>query len=69
MPLTPGLAGVVWGNFSHRGSRASTFANVSERVSPGKATPPLRASNKTQPNAQMSVLLSTTFPRACSGLM
>ena len=30
---------------------------------------PVSISNTTHPNAQMSVRLSTGFPRACSGLM
>ena len=38
-------------------------------VSPSKALRPVSISKSTQPNAQMSVRLSTGCPRACSGLM
>ena len=38
-------------------------------VSPPKARRPVSISNRTQPNAQMSVRLSTGLPRACSGLI
>jgi hypothetical protein len=37
--------------------------------SPSKALPPVSISKNRQPNAQMSVCLSTAFPFACSGLM
>ena len=42
---------------------------VSDTVSPGNALRPVSISNRTEPNAQISVRLSTVFPRACSGLM
>jgi hypothetical protein len=41
----------------------------SEAVPPRNGGRPLNISYNTQPNAQMSVLLSTVFPRPCSGLM
>ena len=46
-----------------------TDASVSVTVSPSNARRPVSISNSTQPNAQMSVRLSTACPRACSGLM
>ena len=42
---------------------------VSDTVSPANATRPASISKSTQPNAQMSLRLSTARPRACSGLM
>ena len=42
---------------------------VSEMVSPANAVRPVSISYRTQPNAQMSVRLSTVWPRACSGLI
>ena len=44
-----------------------TDASVSDTSSPWKARRPVSISNSTHPNAQMSVRLSTVFPRACSG--
>ena len=46
-----------------------TAASVRDKSSPGKERWPVSISNSTAPNAQMSARLSTTFPRACSGLM
>jgi hypothetical protein len=61
--------GIASGSAAQSGSRSRIFAIVSEMVSPGKAAWPVNISNSTQPNAQMSVRLSTVSPRACSGLM
>ena len=62
-------AGVAAGKADHSGSRSRIAAIVSERVSPANATRPVSISYSTQPNAQMSVRLSTGLPRACSGLI
>ena len=50
-------------------SARSTAARVSETVSPSNALRPASISYNTTPNAQMSALLSTDLPRACSGDM
>ena len=63
------LAGVCAGRALQSGSRSRIAAIVSETVSPRNAGRPVSISYSTQPNAQMSVRLSTAFPRACSGLM
>ena len=63
------LAGVCAGRALQSGSRSRIAAIVSEIVSPRNAGRPVSISYNTQPNAQMSVRLSTGFPRACSGLM
>ena len=51
------------------GSRPRMAAMVSEIVSPANAFRPVIISYSRQPKAQMSVRLSTIFPRACSGLI
>jgi hypothetical protein len=61
--------GVVDGSAFHGGPRSMIAASVSVIVSPANALRPLSISYSTQPNAQMSVRLSTARPRACSGLM
>ena len=53
----------------HFGCRSSTAAIVSDGVSPRNTGVPVSNSKRMQPNAQMSVRLSTACPRACSGLM
>ena len=63
------LAGVCAGMAFQSGSRSSILAMVSETVSPRNADRAVNISYNTQPNAQMSVRLSTALPRACSGLM
>ena len=64
------LIGVVRGQAcSSRARVRGSAAIVSETVSPRKGGRPVNISYNTQPNAQMSVRLSTAFPRACSGLM
>ncbi len=62
-------SGVVAGSADQSGSRSRILAIESGIVSPGNATRPVTISKSTQPNAQMSVRLSTGSPRACSGLM
>ena len=62
-------AGVSAGSTVQSGSRSRMLTNVSEIVSPPNGRLPDSISNTTQPNAQMSVRLSTAWPRACSGLM
>ena len=62
-------AGVCAGRALQSGSRSRIAAIVSETVSPRNAGRAVNISYSTQPNAQMSVRLSTAFPRACSGLM
>ena len=57
------------GNALQSGSRSRIAAMVSVVVSPPKARRPVSISKSTQPNAQMSVRLSTALPRACSGDM
>jgi hypothetical protein len=57
--------GVVDGSAFHGGPRSMIAASVSA----ANALRPLSISYSTQPNAQMSVRLSTARPRACSGLM
>ena len=61
--------GVVPGSWLQSGSRSMIAATVSVTVSPGNARRPVSISYSTQPNAQMSVRLSTALPRACSGDM
>ena len=51
------------------GSRSMILAMMSEARSPANSACPLSISYSTQPNAQISVRLSTGRPRACSGLM
>ena len=62
-------AGVGAGRTLQSGSCSRIAAIVSEAVSPGNAGRAVNISYNTQPNAQMSVRLSTALPRACSGLM
>jgi len=61
--------GVFSGNRSQEGSLLRTAASVSVTVSPSKVHLPVKSSNRRHPRAQTSALLSTCFPRACSGLM
>ena len=61
--------GVSAGSASQSGSAVRIAARTSDAVSPAKGRCPESISKRTQPKAQMSVLLSTGFPRACSGLM
>ena len=63
------LGAVPSGSARQSGSRSRIAAIVSEIVAPRKASRPVNISYRTHPNAQMSVRLSTGFPRACSGLM
>ena len=58
------LCGVVAGSAVQSGSRSRTAAIVSDDVSPSNARRPVSISYSTQPNAQMSVRLSTGLP-AC----
>ena len=62
-------AGVVGGSASHGGDFVRTKASVSETSSPSKARLPVSISNRTHPNAQMSLRLSAGRPFACSGDM
>ncbi len=62
-------AGVARGRAERSGSRLRIATSVSEAVAPLKARRPESISASTQPNAQRSVRLSTSCPRACSGLM
>ena len=61
--------GVAAGSVSHAGSRSRMAASVSVTVGPRNSARPVSISSSTQPNAQMSVRVSTVRPRACSGLM
>ena len=61
--------GVVLGSVSHAGSLLITSARMCPVVSPLKSARPLSISNRTTPNAQMSVRVSVACPAACSGLM
>ena len=61
--------GVLSGKLSQPGSRSMILARVSVTVSATKGVLPVSASNKQQPKAQMSVRLSTSVPRVCSGIM
>ena len=61
--------GVAAGSSEKSGSRSRIAAITSDDVSPSKARRPVSISYSTQPNAQMSVRLSTALPRACSGDM
>ena len=63
------LAGVSAGSDVHSGSAPTTAARVSVTVSRPNADEPVNISKSTHPKAQMSVRLSTGWPRACSGLM
>ena len=62
-------AGTTAGSASKSGSRWSTFESVIDTSSSSNARRPTSISKRTQPNAQMSLRLSTVLPRACSGLM
>src|ERR1041385_6288929 len=57
------------GNALQSGSPFKTLASISVTVSPSNAFFPVSSSYRTQPNAQMSLRLSTGLPRACSGDM
>ena len=57
------LRGVSAGNDAQSGSRSRIAATVSENVSRAKGARPVSISKTTQPNAQMSVRLSTGCPR------
>ncbi len=63
------FVGVETGSVFHSGSSFSTAARISVVISPRNACLPVSSSYTRQPNAQMSVRLSTALPRACSGLM
>ena len=63
------FAGVPARSRSQSGSRSITAACASLIVAPANGGWCAHISNRTQPNAQMSVRLSTGWPRACSGLM
>ena len=65
----PDARGVAAGSARQSGSRSRIAATVSDTVSPANARRPVNISYSTHPNAQMSVRLSTGWPRACSGLM
>ena len=62
-------SGVAAGRAFQSGSRSSSATIVSERVSAWNARRPVSASYSTQPKDQMSLRLSSSCPRACSGLM
>src|SRR5207247_6356052 len=62
-------AGDEAGTAVQSGSLSRIAATESVVVSPGNARRPASISYTTQPNAQMSVRLSTVLPRACSGDM
>ena len=57
------------GSNDQSGSRLINATIVSVASSPSNVLFPVSASKTQQSNAQMSVRLSTGFPRACSGLM
>ncbi len=61
--------GVVAGSASHAGSAYSVAAMTSLTFRPVNAGWPARHSKSRQPNDQMSARWSTSWPRACSGLM
>ena len=61
--------GASGGKAFQSGSRASTEASTSDTSSPSNARLPVSISNRTHPNAQMSLRLSAARPFACSGLM
>ncbi len=61
--------GVDGGSFPKSTGSRRTAASVSLTVSPWKSPLPVSISKSTTPNAQTSALLSTGFPRACSGAM
>ena len=61
--------GVTAGRVLQSGSLLTTATIVSVTLPLSNARVPVSISNSTQPNAQMSVRLSTAWPRACSGLM
>ena len=63
------LSGVPAGSAVQSGDLSKIAAVVSATVSPRNTARPVSSSNSTQPNAQMSLRLSTTWPRTCSGLM
>ena len=62
-------SGMSGGSAFQSGSFVSVAAMTSDSVSPSNGVRPVSIANRTQPNAQMSVRLSTSCPRACSGLM
>ncbi len=61
--------GTSLGTSCHSGSSLRRLASVSEIESPPNGGRPTRASKRQQPNAQMSLRLSTLRPVACSGLI
>ncbi len=61
--------GVSSGNLLQSGSALMMLACTWPTLSPPNSCVPVSISYSTQPKAQMSVRLSTTLPRACSGLM
>ena len=62
-------SGVSGGSAFQSGALLSTATSTSATSSPSNARRPVSISYSTQPNAQMSLRLSTALPRACSGLM
>ena len=62
-------AGTVDGSASKSGSRCRIFESVIDTSSSPNARVARQHLVEHAPNAQMSVRLSTIFPRACSGLM
>jgi hypothetical protein len=63
------FAGVLSGSTCQLASVCRMLASVSEIVSPLNGTLPVSISYSTQPNDQMSLRLSASLPRACSGLI
>ncbi len=63
------IEGVAAGNAFQSGSPSSTPARVSVAVWPVNGGRPVNVSYSTQPKAQMSARVSTSRPRACSGLI
>ncbi len=61
--------GAPAGRALQSGSLLRTEASVSVTVASENVPRPVIISSRTQPKAQMSLRLSTTAPRACSGLM
>ena len=61
--------GAASGRAVQSGSRSRIATIASDTVSPTNAWRPVSISYNIQPNAQISVRLSTGRPRACSGLM
>ena len=62
-------SGTSSGTLTQLTSFESTAASTCDTVSPSKARVLVSISNRTAPNAQMSLRLSTGLPLACSGDM